>query len=139
MARDVVSAVLLSAGGLFCLLGAVGLLRFPETVSRLHATAKAQTLGLLLILLGTAAQLAWRYAFVLALIALFQLVTVPVTGQIVGRTAYRTNPAVRRGLLHDDLRARVGAEPPAREDEDRPDGDEEADGEPPGEPPEAEH
>ncbi|MBQ0986988.1 monovalent cation/H(+) antiporter subunit G [Streptomyces sp. F63] len=107
---DVLSAVLLLSGAAFCLLGAIGLLRFPDTVSRLHAASKAQTLGVLLILLGTAFQVPVSYGLVLLLLALFQLVTVPVTGQIVGRTAYRTG-AVRRGrLVVDELGRRLGRE-----------------------------
>ncbi|NJQ00359.1 monovalent cation/H(+) antiporter subunit G [Streptomyces sp. PLAI1-29] len=104
---DVVAAVLLPTGAVFCLLGAVGLVRFPDTLSRLHAAAKAQTLGLLLILLGTATQVPARYALVLILVALFQLLTVPVTGQIVGRTAYRTGAVHRAGLVVDDLGRRL--------------------------------
>lgn len=116
LARDLASAVLLPAGATFCLLSALGLLRFPDTVSRLHAAAKAQTLGLLLVLLGAAVQLPLRYALVLGLIALFQLVTAPVTGQIVGRTAYRTSAPVRSRLLHDELGARLG---PRRDGDDQ--------------------
>lgn len=41
-----VAAGLLSVGGLFFLAGTVGMLRFPDTHSRLHALTKADTLGL---------------------------------------------------------------------------------------------
>ncbi|MCZ9336218.1 monovalent cation/H(+) antiporter subunit G, partial [Streptomyces sp. TRM76130] len=60
IALNTVTAVLLPAGAAFCLLGALGLLRFPDTASRLHAAAKAQTLGLLLVLVGAAAQMPAR-------------------------------------------------------------------------------
>ncbi|THA24018.1 monovalent cation/H(+) antiporter subunit G [Streptomyces sp. RKND-216] len=105
--RDVVSAVLLLGGAVFCLLGGVGLLRFPDTVSLLHAAAKAQTAGLLLILTGTALHVPLPYALMLALVALFQLITVPVTGQVVGRTAYRTGAIDRDGLVLDELGDRL--------------------------------
>ncbi|MFE6281397.1 monovalent cation/H(+) antiporter subunit G [Streptomyces sp. NPDC057877] len=105
--RDVVTAVLFPAGAVFCLLGAVGLLRFPDTGSRLHAAAKAQTLGLLLVLLGAAAQLPWRHAPVLVLVAVFQMLTAPVTSQIIGRTAYRTDGLDRRLLVRDELADRL--------------------------------
>lgn len=105
--RDVLAAVLLLSGAAFCLLGAIGLLRFPDTLSWLHAAAKAQTLGLLLILLGTAAQVPLPYTLMLALVALFQVITVPVTGQLVGRTAYRTSGAAPSGLLTDELGDRL--------------------------------
>ncbi|MFD0313462.1 monovalent cation/H(+) antiporter subunit G [Streptomyces flavalbus] len=113
--RDVLTAVLFPAGAVFCLLGAVGLLRFPDTGSRLHAAAKAQTLGLLLVLLGAAAQLPSRHAPVLVLVAVFQMLTAPVTSQIVGRTAYRVDGLDRRSLVRDELAERLtkdGTPPP---------------------------
>lgn len=105
--RDVLAAILLLSGATFCLLGALGLLRFPDTLSRLHAAAKAQTVGLLLILLGTATQVPLPYALMLVLVALFQLITVPVTGQIVGRASYRTDALHRPGLVADELGTRL--------------------------------
>ena len=84
--RDVVCAVLLLTGAVLCLLAAVGLLRFPDTLGRLHAAAKGQSLGLLLILFGTAVRLPPRYATVLVLVVVFQMVTAPIAGQVVGRT-----------------------------------------------------
>ncbi|MCX2968256.1 MULTISPECIES: monovalent cation/H(+) antiporter subunit G [Streptomyces] len=107
---DVASAVLLLTGALFCLLTAVGVLRFPDAVCRLHAAAKAQTLGLLLILLGAALQLPLRYAVPLVLVALFQLLTVPVTTQVVGRTAYRTSSLHTPSLVEDELAHRIPPE-----------------------------
>nr|WP_243088914.1 monovalent cation/H(+) antiporter subunit G [Streptomyces sp. 891-h] len=67
--------MLLPSGAAFCLLGALGLLRFADIGSRLHAAAKAQTLGVLLILVGTSVQMPLHYALVLPLVALFQLFT----------------------------------------------------------------
>ncbi len=124
--RDVVAAVALLGGASFCLLSALGLLRFPDTLSRLHAAAKAQTAGLLLILLGAALLVPPRAALVLALVALFQLVTVPVTGQIVGRTAYRTDAVHRPGLVLDELGDRLARDPragPAPDEPPDPDAD----------------
>jgi multicomponent Na+:H+ antiporter subunit G len=49
---DGLSWLLLIAGLLFFAAGSVGLLRFPDTVSRLHALTKADTLGLGLVVAG---------------------------------------------------------------------------------------
>lgn len=46
------SIVLLLAGGVFFLAGTLGLLRFPDVYTRLHALTKADNLGLGLIVLG---------------------------------------------------------------------------------------
>jgi multicomponent Na+:H+ antiporter subunit G len=49
---DSLSVLLLLAGGGFFLAGTVGLLRFPDVYTRLHALTKADNLGLGLIVLG---------------------------------------------------------------------------------------
>ena len=51
-ARDVLSVAAISAGAFFFLAGTVGLLRFPDTLTRLHALTKADNLGLGLVVLG---------------------------------------------------------------------------------------
>ena len=98
---DVVSAVLLLGGALSCLLGAFGLLRLPDLPGRLQAATKPQTLGLLLILAGTALRVELESAVTLLLVGLFQVITAPVISQLLGRSAYRAG-AVRRDLLVTD-------------------------------------
>ena len=51
-ALDIVTIVAVSAGVFFFLAGTVGLLRFPDTLTRLHALTKADNLGLGLMVLG---------------------------------------------------------------------------------------
>ncbi|HUC65391.1 MAG TPA: monovalent cation/H(+) antiporter subunit G [Stellaceae bacterium] len=52
MALDIVTIVAVSAGAFFFLAGTVGLLRFPDTLTRLHALTKADNLGVGLVALG---------------------------------------------------------------------------------------
>lgn len=49
---DIVTVILVTAGALLFLAGTLGLLRFPDTLSRLHAISKADNLGLGLIVIG---------------------------------------------------------------------------------------
>jgi len=49
---QILSIVLLGVGGLIMLIGAVGVLRFPDFYTRLHAAGKGDTLGQALVLLG---------------------------------------------------------------------------------------
>jgi multicomponent Na+:H+ antiporter subunit G len=49
---DVLSVAAIVAGAIFFLAGTLGLLRFPDTMTRLHALTKADNLGLGLIVLG---------------------------------------------------------------------------------------
>jgi len=53
---DGFTVLLVAAGGFFFLAGTVGLLRFPDTLTRLHALTKADNLGLGLVVLGLALQ-----------------------------------------------------------------------------------
>jgi len=110
MIRDVVCSVLLLAGALFCLLGAVGLVRLPDLSARLQAATKPQTVGLLLILVGTAVRLEFENAATLLLVILFQAVTAPVISQIVARSAYRTGTLDTDLLVVDELTSRVERE-----------------------------
>lgn len=107
---DVLSAVCLIGGALSCLLGAIGLLTFPDVVARLQAATKPQTLGMILILIGTAVQLEFRYATGLILVGLFQMLTSPVLAQLVGRAAYRADSIRRDTLLVDELGDRIQRE-----------------------------
>lgn len=96
---DVLSAGLLVLGALLALTAAIALLRFPDTVARMHAATKPQTLGLLLVLVGTALRLGDSHETgMLVLAALFPLITAPVVAHRVGRLAYRES-GVRRDLL----------------------------------------
>ncbi|HEX5567227.1 MAG TPA: monovalent cation/H(+) antiporter subunit G [Streptomyces sp.] len=106
---DIVSAFFLLTGAVFCLLGAIGLVRFPDPITRLHASAKAQVLGLVLVLVGAALRAPAEYVGLLLLIAVFQFVTVPVLSQIVGRVAYRTGMVDRRSLTVDELADRLAS------------------------------
>lgn len=101
---DVVAAALLLSGVALTLLAGVGMLRFPDVLTRMHAQTKPAVLGILLILAGTA--LATRSAGLsatLLLVAAFQLLTAPVAAQMVGRSAHHRRQDDPRLLVRDDL------------------------------------
>ena len=101
---DALGAVLLLLGVALTVASGVGLLRFPDVLTRMHAQTKPAVLGLLLVLAGTA--LTTRspgLAATLALVAAFQLLTAPVGAHMIGRVAYRGGHADRAGLVRDDL------------------------------------
>ncbi|MHA6793221.1 monovalent cation/H(+) antiporter subunit G [Pseudonocardia bannensis] len=104
---DIVTAVLLLFGALFCMVGALGVVRLPDLPARLQAATKPQTLGLLLILLGTAVRLEFESAVTLVLVIGFQVITAPVISQIIGRSAYRTGTLRRDDLVIDELAERM--------------------------------
>jgi multicomponent Na+:H+ antiporter subunit G len=100
---DAISAILLLLGALSCLLGTLGLVRLPSPLSRLQAATKPQTLGLLLVLAGTALRLPVESAVTLLLVGLFQVLTAPVISQLVGRSAYRSGAVRPEVLVIDEL------------------------------------
>jgi multicomponent Na+:H+ antiporter subunit G len=105
---EVLSLALLLAGAGLCLLGAVGVLRLPSLASRLQAATKPQTLGLLLVLVGTALRVPLASAATLLLVALFQIVTAPVISQLVGRSAYHSGTWRPEVIVVDELAERLG-------------------------------
>jgi multicomponent K+:H+ antiporter subunit G len=85
-------AMLLIVGALFMLLGAVGLVRFPDLLTRLHGPSKASTLGLgALLLASIVAFTALEQSLSVheLLITLFVAITTPVSAQFVARAARR--------------------------------------------------
>mgnify|MGYP001571823731 CR=1 FL=1 len=89
---DIVGAALLLVGAMFCLAAAVGILRFPDVLTRLHAATKPQVFGLLLILTGVAFTLrTWHVVIWVTLVIGLQILTSPVAGHMLARTAYRTD------------------------------------------------
>lgn len=90
-ALDLAGLVCLMLGALLCLAAAIGLLRFPDLLTRMHAGTKPQVLGVLLVILGVG--LRTRSGLdvgMLVLIALFQLLTIPAGSHMVGRAGFRT-------------------------------------------------
>ncbi len=103
-AADVASAVCMLAGATLALIAAIGVLRLPDLLSRMHAATKPQVLGLVLVLIGLG--LRFRDPEViglLALVALFQMVTSPVANHMVARAAVRAGQFDSDRLVVDEL------------------------------------
>jgi multicomponent Na+:H+ antiporter subunit G len=75
-------------GGVFCALGALGLLRMPDVYNRIQAGTKAVTLGSLALLLGVGLRHPDWWPKLLV-IALFILLTNPVGSSTIARALYR--------------------------------------------------
>ena len=103
---DVAAVACLLAGAFLCLTAGVGLVRFPDVLSRMHAGTKPQVLGVLLIMIGGAIRLqGWSATWMLLLVAAFQLLTAPVSAHMISRVAYRRRHVRRDLLLVDELRS----------------------------------
>ncbi|HEX6317576.1 MAG TPA: monovalent cation/H(+) antiporter subunit G [Burkholderiales bacterium] len=103
-ALDIASWVLLVAGGLFTMVGGLGLLRMPEFFTRVHAASVTDTLGAGLILLGLMLQAGWT--LVAAKLA------------IIGLLIFFTSPAATHALvsaaLGRGLKPRLDGETPSK-------------------------
>jgi multicomponent Na+:H+ antiporter subunit G len=93
-ALDIMTIVAVSAGAFFFLAGTVGLLRFPDTLTRLHALTKADNLGLGLVVLGLLPQtVSLRLGLKLVGIWLLCLLAGATVSQLIARAARREGPA----------------------------------------------
>ena len=90
---DVFSVVAIVAGLVFFLAGTVGLLRFPDAYTRLHALTKADNLGLGLVVLGLLPRVDGPLA-ALKLICVWLLVLLAgaTASQLIARGARRAGP-----------------------------------------------
>jgi multicomponent Na+:H+ antiporter subunit G len=112
---DVLAAGCLLVGALLCLTAGLGLVRFPDVLSRMHAGTKPQVLGVLLVMIGAAIRLhGWSATWMLLLVGAFQLVTAPVSAHMVSRVAHRRRHVRRDLLLVDELGGEPLTPPPDR-------------------------
>ena len=88
IAGDILTIVSVSAGAFFFFAGTVGLLRFPDTLTRLHALTKADNLGLGFVVLGLLPQAAsLRDGLKLISIWMFALLAGATVSQLIARAA----------------------------------------------------
>lgn len=89
LVRDIASWVLFLAGGLAVAVGALGLVRFPDFYTRLHAAGVTDTAGAELIVLGMLLQAPnWLVATKLVFIGIFLGLTSPVATHAIAHAAH---------------------------------------------------
>jgi multicomponent Na+:H+ antiporter subunit G len=93
-------AVSIIAGVLFSGLGVLGILRLPDTYSRLHASGKTSTLGILFICLGTACIIPAAFLKILAL-AIFIIFSGPVGSHAIAAAVHRGMAVQNREAMLD--------------------------------------
>lgn len=101
---DVVGAVLMLLGAGFTLVAALGVVRLPDLFSRMHAAAKPQLLGLVLLCSGIMLLMrSWAWVGICVLVLAIQVVAAPVGSHMLGRAAYRDGLAETATLTIDEL------------------------------------
>lgn len=88
---DILSWALIVAGGVFCVIGGVGLLRLPDVFTRMHAAGIIDTAGAGLISVGLMIQAGFTLVTVkLIIIVIFILYTSPVSTHALAQSALST-------------------------------------------------
>lgn len=104
MTRDLIAQSIALGGAVLTMLAAIGVVRFPNALSRMHALTKASTLGLTLVAIGAALVLETANDVTSALLAAaLYVLTLPIAGSMMARATYLA-PDVDNGLdAHDEL------------------------------------
>jgi multicomponent Na+:H+ antiporter subunit G len=99
LAIDVIATIFISAGAFFMITGTVGLVKFPDFYTRMHATGKCDTLGQVLVILGCVIYEGFTFISIkLLLVAAFYLLAGPASTHALMKAAYVTGlPVWKKG------------------------------------------
>ena len=111
---DIISWFFLIVGSFFCLTGGLGLLRFPDFFSRIHAASLTDTLGASLILIGLMFQAGWGLVMAkLLLILLFSLLAGTTASHAMAKAALNSGlkPVEFKKGLHKEPSGETSSKP----------------------------
>ncbi|MFT5705774.1 MAG: multicomponent Na+:H+ antiporter subunit G [Oceanospirillaceae bacterium] len=98
---SLISGLCLLLGGFICFSGAIGVIRFPDFYTRMHAASVTDTAGFVLILFGLMLISPDYLVFAkLVMILLLGLLVGPTTSHVLAKSAYRNG--VRPQLIAND-------------------------------------
>lgn len=96
--------IFLLLGVTFFLISAMGVLKFPDVFSRMHAASKASSLALGLILIGVVIHFfSWLVLLKSFLIVIFIFLTAPVSAHILSRAGYVSGANVWKETVEDEM------------------------------------
>ncbi len=103
MVGDALGQLFVLGGSLLVMLAGIGVVRFRDPLSRLHALTKASTLGVVLVFLGAATHMGrpndWSS---LLLASALQLMTSPISASLISRSTYVVEHANVEVLTPED-------------------------------------
>ncbi len=125
-AVEVVSAILLLTGAVFCVIGGIGVVRLPDLYSRTHAASITDTLGAGLMLLGLMGYGGFSLVTVkLILIVVLLWVTSPTIAHALVKAAHAGGVRVEEAPAEGAVEASADPAPEAQESTDDADTEEE--------------
>jgi len=102
----IASYVFMIIGGLFFLLGGLGVLRMPDTFNRIQAGTKATTLGAFSVLIGVGlANFEWAWISKVLIIIVFVIISNPIGSSAIAKATYNSKN-IPANLVQDDLSER---------------------------------
>ncbi|UOQ93814.1 monovalent cation/H(+) antiporter subunit G [Halobacillus shinanisalinarum] len=104
---DILICISLLMGTFFFVSTSIGILRFPDVYTRLHAATKGSTLGITGVLIGSFLFMYVEHGIIsgkLLLGILFILLTAPVTGHVLGRAAYYSGVPLSDKSVEDEYK-----------------------------------
>ena len=101
---EIISGIAIVVGAGFCLVAALGILRFPDVYTRMHSASKAGTLGAGVMLLAIAIASGASDVITRAVAGiLFLLLTAPIAAHLLARAAYMSGYEPWEGNRIDEL------------------------------------
>ncbi|MBO8156000.1 MAG: Na+/H+ antiporter subunit G [Bacillaceae bacterium] len=107
---EIIISLLLMIGTFFIVSSSVGILRFPDVFTRLHAATKSATLGVASILIAAFLFLLFDANIIsgkLILGIIFVLLTSPVSGHMISRAAHHSGVKLWEGSIKDDYEKKL--------------------------------
>lgn len=102
---DISIIILSTIGSIFIFLAALGIIRMPDFYLRLSVTIKAGTFGIGFLLLSAALFFnEFSVTSKVMAILFFLIITAPVSGHLIGKTAYKMGIKLWDKSIHDDLK-----------------------------------
>lgn len=101
---DWIIKLLMLSSAIFTLLAAVGIIRLPDLLTRMHATTKAGALGIALMMVATMFHFFDAVVFAKGLaVIVFILITAPIAAHAIGRAGYFVGIPVWERTIKDEL------------------------------------
>lgn len=105
---DYVAFIFIFTGVIVASIASIGLLRFPDVLSRMHAASKPQTFGLILLMIGISLLAkSWPLAGMLFVVVIAQLMTITAASTMLGRAAFRRGFVSGSSYAIDELTPRL--------------------------------
>ena len=101
---EIITVIFLLFGAFFVFVAAVGVLRLPDLLMRMHASTKAGTLGVGFILAAVAVMTPDIGVITRSIATImFLIITAPVAAHMIGRASYQVGVKLWEGTIVDDL------------------------------------